>query len=100
MNESDIKLLFDTEVYEKNVKQYSPQWWSIKFKYDMMLAGSAAEEDAKRRLIRSTVTMITNFKKLQVSSFNGASSAQVMEIYGATAALYTVLEKHNLTIKQ
>lgn len=101
MREDEIKDLFIKEVNDKNVKPDSPQWWSLKFKYDMMLAGAAQEQDAKQRLIITTVHMVTAIKKIQRSSFSGnASSAQVMEIYGATAALYAVMEKYQMIEKK
>lgn len=77
-------------------KQGSVEWWSIKFKYDMLRAGERKEFDYRNAVVNSIVKNAKEIKKLQVSTFSHIKTERLVKIGAAMAVLRDELEKDNL----
>lgn len=98
MLEGDFKHRFLMET--NGIKEGSPKWWALRYKYEMMAAGEEPVENFRRSMVRSILNMSGDIKHLQVSSFNRIPAERVMRIGAAMTVLHDELKKNGLTNTQ
>lgn len=80
----------------RDMKSNSPEWLAVRFKYDMMRAGAAKENNYRIAIINSIIKSNSQIKKLQVSTLTHLKTERLLAIGAAMAVLYDELEKDNL----
>lgn len=95
MNEKqNLSVAFDVET--RGIKTGSPQWWAIRYKYDMLAAGEVKVEELRQSAIRSILRMQDDIKKMQKSTFSHINNEGILRIGAAMTVLHDELKKHSL----